>query len=164
MLKISIATSQHIPAIIRIAETTWWPTYREILTDEQIRYMLDKIYAPQVLEKQMQDGTQLFIIGEDEHEPKGFASFGPRHEDPDTYKLHKLYVLSDTQRRGYGRMLIDEVKKRMLSLDKHRLELNVNRFNKALQFYQKYGFEIIREEDIPIGPYWMNDYVMRLEF
>jgi len=164
MLQILNATSSDIPAIIRIAETTWWPTYGAILTAEQIRYMLDKIYTPEALKKQMQDGGQQFIIGADEQGTKGFASYGPRREDPDTYKLHKLYVLSDTQHRGYGRALIDEVKTRMVKLNKHRLDVNVNRFNKAVLFYQKYGFRIIREEDVPIGPYWMNDYVMQLEF
>jgi hypothetical protein len=37
----------------------------------------------------------------------------------------------------------------------------VNRYNNAKSFYEKMGFAIVREEDIPIGPYWMNDYVMR---
>jgi ribosomal protein S18 acetylase RimI-like enzyme len=39
--------------------------------------------------------------------------------------------------------------------------LNVNRNNKALGFYQKFGFVILREEDIDIGNgYFMNDYIM----
>jgi ribosomal protein S18 acetylase RimI-like enzyme len=42
--------------------------------------------------------------------------------------------------------------------------LNVNRYNPAKDFYEKLGFKIILEEDIPIGQYWMNDYVMRLTF
>jgi ribosomal protein S18 acetylase RimI-like enzyme len=46
----------------------------------------------------------------------------------------------------------------------HVLDLNVNRNNQAKHFYEKIGFNVIREEDIPIGPYWMNDYVMRIEF
>ena len=41
------------------------------------------------------------------------------------------------------------------------LLLNVNRHNKAISFYKKYGFDIIAEEDIDIGNgYYMNDYVM----
>jgi diamine N-acetyltransferase len=41
------------------------------------------------------------------------------------------------------------------------LDLNVNRHNPAKSFYEKIGFTVLREEDVPIGPYWMNDYVMR---
>lgn len=163
MFKISDAMAEDIPAIIRIANETWWPTYGGILTEEQIRYMLDQIYRPQELMRQMRDGSQQFLIGRNELGPKGFASYGPRTEDPDTYKVHKLYVLPDTQQTGYGRAFIDEVISRTRALNKHRLEVNVNRFNQAQYFYQKCGFKIIREEDVPIGPYWMNDYVMRLD-
>ncbi|RZK15387.1 MAG: GNAT family N-acetyltransferase, partial [Hymenobacter sp.] len=41
------------------------------------------------------------------------------------------------------------------------LELNVNRHNPALAFYERQGFAQHREEDIAIGPYWMNDFVLR---
>ena len=45
-----------------------------------------------------------------------------------------------------------------------QLELNVNRKNKAINFYKKYGFTILKEEDIDIGEgYFMNDYVMGME-
>ena len=164
MFKISEATAEDIPSIIDIAEKTWWPTYQDILTQAQIRYMLDAIYAPGKLAKQMTDGSQLFLIGKDEHGPQGFISYGPRGEDPKTYKLYKLYVLPHTQKRGYGRMLIDEIRNRMLQQNNYVLEVNVNRHNQALRFYQSYGFKIIGEEDVPIGPYWMNDYVMRIDF
>ena len=40
------------------------------------------------------------------------------------------------------------------------LQLNVNRFNKAKDFYLAMGYKIIAEEDIPIGNYFMNDYIM----
>ncbi len=41
------------------------------------------------------------------------------------------------------------------------LQLNVNRSNKARFFYEKLGFNVVREEDIDIGNnYFMNDFVM----
>ncbi len=44
------------------------------------------------------------------------------------------------------------------------VELNVNRQNKAVDFYKNIGFKIIKEVDIPIGEgYFMNDYVMQKE-
>ena len=43
----------------------------------------------------------------------------------------------------------------------NRLLLNVNRNNKAVQFYLSLDFSIIKEEDNDIGNgYFMNDYVM----
>ena len=41
------------------------------------------------------------------------------------------------------------------------LDLNVNRYNPATAFYERRGFVRQREVDVPIGPYFMNDYVMR---
>jgi hypothetical protein len=37
----------------------------------------------------------------------------------------------------------------------------VNRNNPALHFYESLGFFMHHPVDIPIGPYWMNDFVMR---
>ncbi|GAB3820696.1 hypothetical protein GCM10028895_21410 [Pontibacter rugosus] len=43
------------------------------------------------------------------------------------------------------------------------LDLNVNRYNNAKAFYERCGYQVYVQEDIAIGPYWMNDYVMRKE-
>lgn len=42
-----------------------------------------------------------------------------------------------------------------------RMELNVNRQNPALGFYEHMGMEKVREGDFPIGDgFYMNDYIM----
>lgn len=44
------------------------------------------------------------------------------------------------------------------------MHLNVNRNNKALQFYQHLGMEKVAEGDFHIGNgYYMNDYIMGLK-
>ena len=164
MFNIYRATEKDIPAIVRMAEETWWPSYRNIISDDQIRYMLGAIYGPETLRQHMIDNTQIFVIVQDENGPQGFASYGQRTEDPAVFKLHKLYVLPHNQGKGFGKALIADIKNRLLESGSHILDLNVNRFNPALKFYQKLGFRILREEDIPIGPFWMNDYVLRVEF
>ena len=152
-------------ALIRdMAEHTWWPTYKGIVTDEQIRYMLDLIYSNDMLTNVMRDGSQHFLILVDDRGPQAFASFGARKEDASVYKLHKLYVLPHNQGKGYGKKLILEIKERLLKKNIHTLDLNVNRQNQARLFYEKIGFVTVREEDVPIGPYFMTDYMMRLTF
>jgi ribosomal protein S18 acetylase RimI-like enzyme len=157
------ASLSDIHRIQQLAEKTWWPTYSVILAAEQIQYMLDTIYSEASLKKVMENGSQTFILLEDERGSQGFAAYGKRKEQPSVFKLHKIYVLPDNQGKGYGRKLIQEVCKRIQQEGANCLDLNVNRHNPAKQFYERIGFRVIREEDIPIGPYWMNDYVMRLE-
>src|SRR5687768_9914409 len=141
------ATVQDIPVIQKIAEETWWPTYSSILPAEQLRYMLDKIYATEVLSEHMKKRTQKFLLLMEDTSPEGFAAYGPRPEDPRTFKLHKLYVRPQNHGKGFGKKLIDEVRARVLREGGKVLDLNVNRFNPAKMFYEKIGFTIIREED-----------------
>lgn len=157
------ATLDDISVIRRLAEEIWWPTYSTIISMEQIRYMLDRIYAESELASVMKSGSQTFLIIYDDSGPQGFASYGLRPENPSICKLHKLYILPENHGKGYGRMLIQEVIKRISPNGIEYLDLNVNKHNKAKDFYERVGFKILKEEDVPIGPYWMNDYVMRLE-
>lgn len=164
MFTVSEATEYDISDIRDIAEKTWWPSYASILTPAQIRYMLDLLYAEEAIRRQMTEGTQTYLLLRDDDGPQGFASFSRRADAPGVVKLHKLYVLPQQQGKGYGRALIDNIKERLRKEGISTLDLNVNRHNPALRFYEKAGFKLLREEDIAIGPYWMNDFVMRLEW
>jgi GNAT superfamily N-acetyltransferase len=161
-MEIIEGNNTHAAIIADLAEKTWHDTYSSILSPDQMRYMLDAIYSMPALLKVIQNGSQKFILLKDNHGFQGFASFGPRTEDVAIFKLHKLYVLPHNQGKGYGTLLINEVKNRSREAGAKMLDLNVNRYNPALNFYIKLGFITIREEDVPVGPYFMNDYVMRL--
>lgn len=162
MVLIKDATLNDIPTIRQIAVSTWWPAYSEILSKEQITYMLNTLYSEETLQKIMKNGSQAFIFVENGQGAQGFAAYGKKDDNPAIVKLHKLYVLPESHGKGYGKLLIQEVARRAVLENITILELNVNRFNSAKFFYEKLGFKVIREEDIPIGPYWMNDYVMQL--
>jgi GNAT superfamily N-acetyltransferase len=163
MYFIKTATTADVGAIRKIAEETWWPTYLPILEEEQIRFMLDEIYAEEKITKQINSNEQTYLLLFEDEQPVAFAAYSPREENADIYKLHKIYSLPKTQGKGYGKLLINEVCKKVTESGKAVLELNVNRHNNARSFYEKMGFEVVYEEDIPIGLYWMNDYVMRKE-
>jgi ribosomal protein S18 acetylase RimI-like enzyme len=161
MLTIETAGNDQIPVIINIAENTWWRVYESILSSDQIRYMLDTIYAPSNLSSQIESGAQTYLILRDDGEPVGFASYSST-DQAGVGRIHKLYVLPEVHKKGCGRKLVEEVATRLRALDMEAVELNVNRFNPAKGFYERLGFQVMREEDVPVGPYWMNDYVMRM--
>jgi len=151
-------TLSDIPVIISIQEKTWEPTYREILSPEQISYMFEKIYSAEALENQMTEGGQQFLLLFDSDVPVGFAAVA--QEEPGYFKLHKIYVLPNMQGTGAGKYLLAGVEKYVRSAGGNELALNVNRYNKARSFYEKMEFVMIKEVDVPIGPYWMNDFIM----
>jgi ribosomal protein S18 acetylase RimI-like enzyme len=152
-----------IPTIIQLAEATWEPTYRFIISKEQIDYMYRVIYTPASLQRQMTDDQHTFLLLFTEDQPVGFASFSRLPDAHNVFKLHKIYVLPSHQGQRLGQHLVAAVEAAARTAGGQALELNVNRHNPALAFYEHQGFTRNREEDIPIGPFWMNDYIMRKE-
>jgi GNAT superfamily N-acetyltransferase len=158
-LHIQPATEQDIPTIIELAEATWEPTYRFIISKEQIDYMYRVIYTPASLRRQMREQHHQFLLAYVDGHPSGFASYSEKPEG--VYHLNKIYVLPSHQGQGLGQSLVEAVVGAVREVGGKALELNVNRHNPALAFYERQGFAQHREEDIAIGPYWMNDYVLR---
>lgn len=154
------ATDKDIKVIRDIANKTWFVTYMAILGFEQTEFMFELIYNETALAEQMNDG-QVFILQLLNETPVAFASYSVKDEEKKIYKLNKIYLDPDYQGGGYGKKMLEEVEKQIKDIGGKILDLNVNRFNKARLFYEKLGFEVILEEDIPIGQYWMNDFVMR---
>jgi GNAT superfamily N-acetyltransferase len=166
MITIKKVGASAVPEIIRLANISWKPTYKDILSAPQMDYMMQLLYSANTLHQQITQEQHQFILAMDDEGNIGFASyFLIDPNDRTGYKLQKLYINPDQQGKGIGKKLIDFIIEDIKPKGACSLELNVNRFNKATQFYKKIGFEIIREEDIDIGNnYFMNDYVMRKTF
>lgn len=155
------ADKQDIPAIIAIAEKSWAATYRDIISAEQYDYMIGRFYHPAAIEDTMEE--QGYLICRNGSEAGGFISYQLNYPQAGWCKIHKLYVLPQTQGSGTGRKLIEAVAQIAADHQCNRLTLNVNKYNKALGFYQKMGFSVARAEVIDIGRgYVMDDFVMEL--
>jgi ribosomal protein S18 acetylase RimI-like enzyme len=159
-LSIRFAGIEDINTIGFLAQQIWPNAYKDILSDEQLNYMLNLFYSPKSLKKQMINDKHTFIIIEDEETSVGFASYSTTKEQH-IFKLHKIYVLPNQQGKGLGKAIIDFIVNDIKPQKASALQLNVNRNNKAKNFYERLGFTVIKEEDINIGNnYFMNDYVM----
>ena len=161
-LSIRPADLDDINTIGFLAQQIWPPTYGEIVAAEQLDYMLKLFYSPTSLRRQMLDEHQQFLILEQGEEAIGFASWAPTGETG-VFKLHKLYVLPGQQGKGLGRMFLQYIFNDIRHAGVKRLRLNVNRYNKARQFYERMGFVVIGEEDVPLGnDVFMTDYIMEV--
>lgn len=162
MIAIRPAKESDFTVIREIAFQTWPVTYGEILSTEQLRFMLNKFYSLENLQLNVEQNQLFFIISENEI-PLGFIGIEHYFDKKPITKIHKIYILPNNQGKGIGKLAIDFVIKSTLENQNNNVILNVNRFNKAVQFYQKMDFKIIQEIDIEIGNgYLMEDFVMQL--
>ncbi len=152
-----------------MAEIVFRHTYRDILSPEQMEYMMDWMYSPASLRRQLDEGHVYFIAMRDGN-PAGYLSVQPEGVTDDgrtLFHLQKIYVLPSEQGRGLGRMLFETALSYIRSLSGGRpaaLELNVNRNNPSIGFYQHLGLKILRQGDFHIGNgYYMNDYIMGID-
>lgn len=162
-MNIVVATKEQLAIVKNLAYKIWPNAYETILSKAQLDYMLEMIYSIDSLEKQFDKG-HIFLLIEDDQNFIGFASYEINCNNSNKTKLQKLYVLPEIQGKGIGKQVIDYIKEKVVLSNNLALFLNVNKFNKAKDFYQKYGFQIIKEEVIDIGNnYIMDDYVMEIE-
>jgi ribosomal protein S18 acetylase RimI-like enzyme len=162
-MNIVVATKEQLAIVKELAYKIWPNAYETILSKAQLNYMLEMIYSIDSLEKQFDNG-HIFLLIEDDQNFIGFASYELNCNNSNKTKLQKLYVLPEIQGKGIGKQVIDYIKEKVVLSNNLALFLNVNKFNKAKDFYQKYGFQIIKEEVIDIGNnYIMDDYVMEIK-
>ena len=161
MLSVRTATVADIPLIRQLTFSIWPQTYSSVISKEQIDYMLEMMYNPATLQKQMEEDGCTFIIVYDEAEPVAFASYN--ETESQVWKLNKIYILKTHQGKGTGKFIINYIVDEIKAKNAKALQLQVNRQNKAKGFYERLGFKIIKTADFDIGNgYFMNDYVMEL--
>lgn len=156
MRMIRKATIEDIPGIRRMADVVFRDTYKDILSPEQMEYMMDMMYSRK---------GHIFFLDED----RGYASYrfdGCTDDGVKLFHLEKLYVMPDCRHTGLGLDLFSTVVKNVSESVScpTRIELNVNRQNPAVSFYEHIGMKRARSGDFPIGKgFYMNDYIMTLD-
>ena len=168
-IQIKKAAEEDLITISDMAQVVFRHTYREILSSEQMEYMMEMMYSMPNLRLQLMDGHH-YYIAYDGNAPCGYVSV--QHEGPDedgieVFHLHKIYVMPDSQGRGVGLKLFETAVAhvRDAAQGSHaRIELNVNKYNKAVDFYRHLGMRVLVEKDFPFGNgFYKTDYIMGLD-
>lgn len=164
MIHLEKITKNQLPIIKDLAYSIWPSTYKEILSSEQLDYMLGTFYSVENLENQMNVG-QIFELFFEDNKVVGFVAYEFNCKVKSWLKIHKIYLLPENQGKGFGKFMMDEIIRIAKTNNQKGIYLNVNKYNSAKFFYEKLGFTNVKEEVIDIGNgYVMDDYVMEYLF
>ena len=162
-MKLTALKTEQLPIVIDLTKKIWPVAYGEILSKAQLDYMIDKFYNETALRELIQKGHVFYVAQDDNGKDVGFVSYEINSE-PNKTKIHKIYVLPETQGTGLGRQFFELVKEKAIENNQKAIFLNVNKYNNAIHFYMKLGFTKVKDEVIDIGNgYVMDDYVMEVD-
>jgi len=156
-------TPEDINEISCLAGQIWCRQYQDMLSQNQIDYMLKQRYAPPVILTQLGDEKIWWRKLTVKDTIIGFSCCMLTRQ-PDELKVDKLYIQHEYHRKGYGRMLVEDAKTIMKGMACSKLILTVNKQNhSAIHAYRSYGFEIMGDSIVDIGSgFFMNDYLMAM--
>ena len=160
-MQIRLAQKSELPILENLARQIWPPTYTGIISTAQIDFMLDWMYSTSTLEKQLQEGHEFYILATEGKDIGFIALEWTTNQNIPSIKINKLYVLPSNHGLGGGRKLLLKALERAQQTQITKLFLQVNKANKAVDFYKKHGFTVQEETIFEIGNgFVMDDYVM----
>jgi GNAT superfamily N-acetyltransferase len=146
--------------VSHLAQIIWRECYADIISEEQIDYMLDRDQSKEAIAKQIAEkGYEYRIVTDDDNDIGYYAYF----RNGDSLILSKIYLLREARGKGFGTLALKDV---YLYAEEHgsrTICLRVNKKNvKAIKTYEANHFTIFCEDKSDIGQgFFMDDYLMK---
>lgn len=150
-----VDTEIEITNVVTIAQIVWQNAYKNIISQGQINYMLNKFLSKEAIKENIEEGYTYTLLLEDDVRI-GFFAYKFSN---DYLFLSKLYILPNFQHHGISKEVVDYLKR-----FKQPIRLTVNKQNKiAIKAYEKLKFKRIESVVTDIGSgYVMDDYIYEL--
>lgn len=153
-----VATPAEIEVTALLADAIWSECYEELLSREQIRYMVEKFQSVPAITAQIRDDGYLYFLFQIDGNNAGYLGLQPKDG---RLLLSKIYLLKSYRGGGWLSLLfgfVDSVAKRHGC---RTVWMTANRHNeRAVAAYKKIGFQVVREQVADIGQgFVMDDYV-----
>lgn len=144
-----------------MAAVIWPEAFGDMISAQQIDYMLEHIQSETAMRDQIDDGMHYWFI-EVAQQPVGYAAVKHDYEKAVSH-LSKLYLLAHARGGDTALQALNALCEQARGAGSHCLSLTVNKYNaRAIRFYEKHGFTKTRAIVMDIGGgFVMDDYVMQ---
>ena len=156
---ISCKKVQNIYELSILASEIWHEYWVEILSAEQIDYMVEKFQSENAIKNQIEKENYVYFFIQYNSENIGYIGLSKKS---DYLFLSKFYIKKDYRNKGFGTKVFEFIKDFANENSYKKIQLTVNKNNKnTINAYNKWGFENVNSVVSPIGNgFVMDDYIM----
>ncbi|KAG1442225.1 hypothetical protein G6F56_011156 [Rhizopus delemar] len=166
-LEIRLANQGHAEILAKLGRKLFGETFSEDNTPDNMEKYLEESYNVEKQTKELNDPSYTTLIVFDKNEPIAFSQIVETEDvydfipDKQAIELKRIYVDKRYIGKGVGKALIIKSLEEMKKKQKETVWLGVweNNHN-ALNFYKKFGFEIVGDHIFKLGEQEDRDLVM----
>lgn len=151
-----------IQALAKTAKMIWNEYFIDLITQEQIDYMVDRFQSYPALRKAIQEDGYIYYLAYDNEELIGYCGVQPQEN---RLFLSKLYVLKSYRGQGISSSLFQCALKQAQAQKLSAIYLTCNKYNThSLDIYVHKGFRQIDAVQSDIGHgFIMDDYILQYD-
>lgn len=169
MVKIRFASNKDAPLIARLSRKTFYETFAEFNTSSNMEKFMQEMFSQDLLEKEVGIPGNIFLLAYRNGKLAGYVKLKENSPLPgdvrnNVMEIARFYALKEMIGKGVGSAMMRacvnlarDAKKRMLWLGVW--ELN----NRAIEFYNKWGFEKTSTHVFILGEDKQTDWIMKKE-
>jgi len=161
--------STELDKLIEISRKTFVDAFETDNNPEDFRNYIDSAFKKDTLLAELENHDTTFYFVHQDKDLVGYLKLNEKDAQSDIkseegIELERIYVLQDFQGRRIGEWMLNEVKKIASSKKKGFLWLGVWENNqKAIRFYEKYGFSKFGTHPYYVGKDKQTDWLMRFD-
>ncbi len=164
------ATAEEAEIISEIGRKTFYETWKSVNTEEDLQLYMRKSFDLEKLKIELADlSTNIFLLAYVNDELAGYAKLRndrtyPQLEGTRPLEMERIYVLKKFHDKKIGKALMDETINIAKEGKYEWLWLGVNQENyKAINFYERYGFEVFGKKKFILGTAVDEDFLMKVK-
>lgn len=166
-LNIRMATPEDAPMIAELSRSTFYDTFASQNTPENMEKFMNEQFTYDSLVQEVCSPDNIFIIVEAGDKVAGYARMResappPSLDELPSIEIARIYALQSMIGKGVGNALMKKCVEIAFEMGKRVVWLGVWEQNqRAIQFYNRWGFEKFDEHNFVLGDDVQTDWLMR---
>ncbi len=167
MITIRFGTTADADLIADLSRQTFYETFAASNTREDMDKFMNETFSREALMKEVGAEGNIFLLAYDGQEAVGYArmregELRPEFSGKPSIEIARIYAVRSCIGKGVGKILMQQCIDIALDNKKELIWLGVwEKNDRAIAFYQKFGFEKFATHDFVLGNDVQTDWLMK---